>query len=151
MDPSEAFQVAIAARLLATSAVTAIAGQRVLSTLDSQGALYPRVEIGQSQFLPDDGACAPQGDHYETIHLWAAGPGASLKAKALKAAVRAALAPPPPTYAPRLVVPGWRVSSAVVEDGRDLTEDDATNPKGAVAHGVLTIRFRVQAVLPDPS
>ena len=145
MDPSLAFQRAIATRLLSTAAVTAIVGQRVLAPQDAQGATYPFVEIGEGQFVPEDGGCAPAGEQYETIHVWASGQGGSLKAKELASAVRAALAPPPPTYAPKLTLAGVNISSAVCESVRHLSDGDATDAKGLVAHSVLTFRFRVQA------
>lgn len=142
-DPSEALQIAVAGALLAAAPVVELVGDRVLDPIAAQGADYPLVEVGQGQFVPDNGECFDSGLSYETIHVWADDQQARLVAKRIAARVAAVLAPRPP--APLLDVPGFRVLSALLHDVRHMDDGDATEAAGMVAHSVLTFQFRVEA------
>ncbi len=138
MDPTEAVQVALAAAL---TGAQALAAASIRDPIAAQGAPYPLVEIGQSQWVPDNNGCLSSGLDYETVHVWASDAMARLTAKTLAAAVAAVVAPAAgPTWAPA----GWSVISAILEDAHHGTDGDATDPKGLVAHSVLTFRIRLQ-------
>ena len=140
IDPGYDLQVAIAAALLADSAVTGLLGQAILDPLSAVGAAYPLAEIGEDQVIP--GTSALIDEVWSTVHVWQSGSSGRLFVKQAADAIRAVLAPRPPSV-PALVLEGFSVVSAVLHTGRYLTDGDPTDPGGAVAHANLQFRFQL--------
>ena len=134
-DPAYAFQVAVAATLLADAAVVALVGQNVLSPLNATGVAYPLVEIGNDQV--QRGADDQCYEILAQIDVWAE---QRLQTKQIGAAVVAVLAPD--FGEPALDISGHRVLSAVFHASKYLIEGDPTEPEQRISHGVLQFRFQ---------
>jgi hypothetical protein len=137
VNPVRAGQEAVAARLLATDAVTAIVadtpnGPAVFAAGQDFDDVYPRVTLEAPQWVRNAGTCGRTGDLFFTLHSWATGPDCTLVAGDLADALEGALEAV-------LAIAGWRVSSFRFEGSRPVGD-----PSPGVEHFVSTIRYSVQ-------
>jgi hypothetical protein len=148
-DPSYAMQVAIAAALLADTAVTGLVGARILDELSAVNAPYPRIEIGDSRNLPATNGCNDPVEQWETLEVWASGPGGRLKAKLISVAALAVIGPRRDQYGtllpPVLNVAGYSLVSALIHEAKHSTDVDMTSPDGSglVARSTLTVVYQL--------
>lgn len=136
-NPVRAGQEAVAARLLATAAVTAIVadtpdGKAVFAGSQDFDDVYPRTTLEAPQWIRNARTCGRSGDLIIRLHHWASGPDCTLVAGDLADASEEALETPP-------VLAGWRVSSFEFEGSRPVGD-----PSPGVEHFVSTLRLSVQ-------
>lgn len=124
-DGSADVQAAIYAAL--TGASPAICAGRIYDDVP-QDVTFPFVELGESQALADDVACAEGKDEFVTLHVWSR--DRSKKAvKAIIGQIHEVL------HAASLGVAGRSSAHAFVRDSRVLND-----PDGITRHGIVTIR-----------
>lgn len=133
-DPSAAVQNAVEAALRAAAAVKSeFGGKTRLYTLSAPiDAPFPHVVIGEDQVIGDDVPCGAASTIIVTVHVLAretTPAGSRLKAKAIAAAVRAALTV-------QLTVTGQQMIDWTFDGARHLTD-----PDGLTAHSVLTFEY----------
>jgi len=133
-DPSYDIQVAMAAALLADSAVTALVGQNVVDPLAAPNTSYPLIEIGDDQVIGTADQSAAGSEVYSTIHVWANGPWGRLVAKQIVDQVRRVLSEP-------LTLANHQMNSALFHSARFFVDTDPTD-QGQIAHGVVVFQFR---------
>lgn len=136
-NPVRACQIAVAARLLDTPAVTTIVaasadGPAVFAAGQAYADVYPRLVLEAPQWIAGGGSCGRTGALFVTLHSWANGPDCTLVAGDLADAAELALAAP-------LIIAGWRVSSWWFEGSRPVGD-----PAPGVEHFVSTLRYSVQ-------
>lgn len=127
-DGSAELQTAIYAALTGAG----ICGGRIYDDVPRpfSDALYPFVEIGESQALADDVTCSDGKDEYLTLHVWSKDPSKAA-VKTIIAEIRAVL------HAQVLTVSGRSSAHAFVRDER-VVNDPAGD--GKIRHGIVTIR-----------
>jgi hypothetical protein len=136
--PTEEFQIAVAAALLAASAVIQVAaatddGPAVFAEhQDFDFNAFPRVTIEPPQMNDLTNGCSRGWEAIVTTHSWARGSEASLEAGRLAGAVEDAL------HA-RLALPGFKVITFSFQGSRPVGDPDP-----AVEHIVSAFRYIVR-------
>lgn len=146
-DPSYVMQLALASALLGDTSVSGLIDAEVSDELDAANAPYPRVEIGESHWAPETNGCGDPGILWETVNVWASGPGGRLLAKQIASAVLAVIGPQRSAGAlvsPALTLPGYTIVSVVIHDARHTTELDPTEAAiGLVARSTLLLAYQL--------
>lgn len=134
MSPDLATQKALRARLVATSAVTALVPAGAILDRNERPAPSPSIILGEVQ-ASDEGASLQRKltRVYHTIHVWKREP--SLEGvKTICGAVRSAV------LSGRLALEaGYHAADAKVANMRTMRD-----PDGATSHGVLVVEMLVQ-------
>lgn len=138
MSADLAVQKALRARLVATSAVTALVPAASILDVNQRPAPDPSIILGETQAV-DEGTSL-QRNHiriYHTVHVWKREPSLA-GVKAICGAIRAAV------HAGRLALdPGFHCADAFVSSMRYLRD-----PDGERSHGVVTVEVLVAEVAP---
>ena len=127
MTPSLALQSLIGSRLAADPALLALVPAGNIVDASDRPSVFPAVFIGEGQEAPADEVARRYLDAFSTLHVWTKEPG-HVAAKSIAGAIRRALKPRP------WHVPGYHVHDLRFEGARFLRD-----PKGELAHGVVTI------------
>jgi hypothetical protein len=131
MEPSYPLLVAIRARLVASSAVTALVPATSIGDRNGVPTTFPTIIIGEGQTLPDDGLARTRHEINTDLHIWAAELGLT-GSKKIAGAIRDALADA------RWTVAGLHVIDLEITNTRFLRD-----PDGQHSHAVMSIRARV--------
>jgi hypothetical protein len=127
MEPSLALQKAIRARLIATSAVTALVPAANVLDKNNRPEVFPSIIIGEGQTVPGDGLARNRHTVFADLHLWASEAGL-MQAKAIAGGIRQAFA------APFYTIDGHHVADLHITSTRFLRD-----PDGQHSHGIVTI------------
>jgi hypothetical protein len=137
MSASLAAQKAIRARLVATTAVTALVPATNIIDRNARPNPDPSIVIGEDQELDDDRIARDVVRIYSTVHVWKR-ENSLVGVKAIAGAIRNAIA-----AAPMPVTDGWHFADCHVSTTRFLRD-----PDGETAHGVVTIESLMREVSP---
>lgn len=133
MSASLAVQTAIRARLVATSAVTALVPSAAIDDANSPPARDVSIVLGEDQEVDEGQSIARDVLRvYSTLHIWKKEPGLA-GAKAIAGAIRDSI------DEGRLTITGWHCSDCHVASTRFLRD-----PDGKTAHGIVTIETLVR-------
>lgn len=124
-------QVAVAARLKATAAVTALVGTRIYDGLAPPQAALPYVIIGEGTSAPRDALGTRGVSETLTCHIFSATPGSRSQAMAILDAMNDALLP-------ALTVTGWGTTRLRPEFTTALVEEDGRRH--------VPVRYRIFAL-----
>lgn len=127
MSADHALQVAIRARLVATSAVTALVPATSILDRNARPAPDPSIILGEGQSVDNGRIDRKTQRVYATLHVWKKEPGLA-GAKAIAGAIRTAI------HAERPVGIGYQIGDCFVSGTRFMRD-----PDGETAHGVVTI------------
>lgn len=132
-DPSHPLQVALVARL--TAAVPLVDG-RVYDRIPAN-AVFPYIEIGHSQAVPDDAPCVNAVTCYVTLHVWSRVVGA-VEARKISDQVTRALSGWEPEFPAEtaLAYAGSSVNSA----------QTMADPDGISTHSVITFECDIELI-----
>lgn len=130
-EPSLPLQAAIRARLVATSAVTALVPAASILDRNARPVPFPSIIIGEGTTSPDDGLARHRHLAVADLHIWATEPGL-VQAKTIAGAVRDALNDGP------LSVTGFHVADLRIASSRFLRDPDQLH-----SHGVLSLECRL--------
>lgn len=133
-EPSLAIQAAIRARLVASSAVTALVPVASILDRNARPAPFPSVIVGEGQTVPDEGIARNRHEVFMDMHLWATEPG-TMVSKQIAGTVREALADT-----------CWNIPGLHVIDLRIASTRFMRDPDGLHSHGVVSLQFRVMEV-----
>lgn len=129
MSADLAVQIAIRARLAATSAVTDLVPASSILDRNAAPAPRPGIVIGDAQVIDEGTSIARTRERvFHTLHIWKTEPSRE-GVKQIMAAVRAAIRSARLDLGPGYHCADWRVSS-----GRVMSD-----PDGESAHGVMVV------------
>ncbi|MEO9340467.1 DUF3168 domain-containing protein [Mesorhizobium sp. SB112] len=131
MEPSLALQAALRARLVVSSAVTAIIPATAIVDRNATPALDHSIVIGEGQTIPDDGVARNRHEVLADLHIWRREPG-TVGAKQVVGAIRNALNDGPLTMA------GYHVADLRIASTRFLRD-----PGGLHSHAILSLECRL--------
>ena len=131
-EPILALQAAIRARLVATSAVTALCPANNILDMNQRPNVSPVILIGEGQTLPGDDLARRNRETYLDFHIWTIEPGTALS-KQIAGAVRDCLED---------TVWTGLVSGLAIADMRIAMTRFMRDPDGVHAHAVMTICAR---------
>ena len=134
MSASHAVQTAIRARLVATSAVTALVSAASILDRNSRPAPDPSIIIGEDQEVDEERIARDVVRVYSTLHVWKREPGLA-GVKGIAGAIRTAIG------SGRLAMTGWHCGDCYVSNTRFLRD-----PDGETAHAVVTIETLVREI-----
>lgn len=134
MEPSLALQAAIRARLVASSAVTALVPATSILDRNSRPETFPCILIGEGQTVPDEGLARRRHHVFADLHIWQKEPGL-VGAKQIAGAIRDALADS-----------FWNVTGLHVVDLHIVSSRFIRDPGGLHSHGVITLQASVLEV-----
>jgi hypothetical protein len=129
-DSSTAVRNALVARLLATSAVTDIVGQRVYD-VRAEGDEYPLIVFGDENSSPWDAYALDGEEVFVLINGYCDQEGHSVQARALKVAIRNAL------HEATLTVAGHDFLLCRVQDSRIVP----TGAKDRISHAIVRVKI----------
>ncbi|MCA0847194.1 DUF3168 domain-containing protein [Salipiger thiooxidans] len=134
MSADLAVQIAIRARLVATSAVTDLVPATSILDRNATPAPRPGIVLGESQVV-DEGSSVDRTRErvFHTIHLWKTEPSRE-GVKEISAAVRAALRSERLEIGPDYHCADWRVSST-----RTMSDPDGESSHGVIVVEVLAV------------
>ncbi|TKA98543.1 DUF3168 domain-containing protein [Cereibacter changlensis] len=138
MSAETAVQIAIRARLAASSAVLALVPAGNILDVNQRPAPTPSIILGESQAVDEGDSIARNRQRvFHTVHVWKKEP--SLEGvKAICGAIRQAI------HADRLMLPpGFHAADARVSNMRQMRD-----PDGETSHGVVTVEVLVKEVAP---
>ncbi len=131
MEPSLDLQKAIRARLVASSAVTAIIPASAIVDRNATPALDNSIVIGEGYSNPDDGLARARHHAFADLHIWRKEPGL-VGAKQVIGAIRDALNDGP------LALDNFHVADLRIASSRFLRD-----PGGLHSHAVLSLEARL--------
>jgi hypothetical protein len=131
MEPSLPLQGAIRARLVASSAVTAIIPASAIVDRNTTPVLDHSIVIGEAMTGPDGGITRTRHMVVADLHIWRKEAG-TVGSKQVAGAIRDALTDGP------LSVAGYHVADLRIASTRFLRD-----PNGTHSHGVLSLEARL--------
>lgn len=131
MDPSLPLQSAIRARLVASSAITAIIPATAIVDRNATPAMDHSIVIGEGQTIPDDGISRNRHEVFADLHIWRKESGL-IGSKQVVGAIRNALNDGP------LIVAGYHVADLRIASSRFMRD-----PGGLHSHAVLSLECRL--------
>lgn len=134
MEPSLELQKAVRARLVASSAVTALVPASAIIDRNSRPEIFPCILIGEGQTVPDAGLARSRHETFADLHIWRTEPGLVVS-KQVAGAIRAALAD---TF---WSIPGLHVADLFISGSRFMRD-----PDGVHSHGIITLQANVVEV-----
>lgn len=134
MEPSLALQLAIRARLVASTAVTALVPAASIRDANGLPSIFPCILIGESQTVPGGDVARTRHEVFADLHIWQKETSLAFS-KQVSGAIRAALADS------RWTAAGLHVADLTVTSSRFLRD-----PGGAHSHAVLSLSAIVQEV-----
>lgn len=130
-EPSLPLQAAIRARLVATSAVTALVPAASILDRNARPVPFPSIIIGEGLTVPDDGLARHRYEAFADLHIWATEAGLTVS-KQIAGAVRQALSDGP------LTVSGFHVADLRIASARFMRDPDTIH-----SHGVVSLEARL--------
>lgn len=130
-EPSLDLQKAIRARLVATSAVTALVPAAHVLDKNSRPEVYPSVIVGEGQTVMGDGLARNRSTVFADLHIWQTEPGLA-QAKAIAGAVRQAF-----------IAPLWTLDNHHVADLFITASRFMRDPDGIHSHAVVNIEAQL--------
>ncbi len=127
MEPSLDLQKAIRARLVASSAVTALVGASSILDRNSLPAPSPSIIIGEGQTVPGDDLTRKHHGVYLDLHIWNEEPGLA-GSKQIAGVIRDALSDA-----------FWKLDNHHVADLRIDGTRFLRDPGGQHSHAVMTL------------
>lgn len=135
MSAALALQKALRARLISTSAVTALVGANAILDRNSRPAPDPSIILGEDQVVDEGDIARQQVRIFSTLHVWKKETSLA-GAKAIAAAIRFAVRSGRP-----VLEAGFHCGDCRVSDMRFLRD-----PDGETSHGIVTIESVVAEV-----
>jgi hypothetical protein len=135
MEPSLALQKAIRARLVATSAVTALVPAANVLDKNSRPEVFPSINIGEGQTVPGDGLARNRHTVFADLHVWQTEAGLAVN-KAIVGAIRQAFG------APFYTIDGHHVADLSITSARFMRD-----PDGVHSHGIVSIEAQLVEIV----
>ncbi len=129
-DPSAPLQKALVARL---KAAALLVSARVYDRVDPS-AIFPYIQIGATQVVPDEAGCIDLAECNVTIHAWSRAVGA-VEARRVSDGIAAALT----EWEPDLSADGF-----VCAELRVTSIQVMADPDGVTTHGVVQIEAQTE-------
>ncbi|EAQ23229.1 DUF3168 domain-containing protein [Roseovarius sp. 217] len=138
MSVDLAVQIAIRARLVATSTVTNLVAAASILDRNKSPAPSPSIVLGDAHVVDEGNSLSRSRSRvYHTIHVWKVEPSRE-GVKAISAAIRTAIQSGRLDLGPSFHCVDWRVSSM-----RALSD-----PDGETSHGIVTVDVLADEVAP---
>lgn len=135
IDPSLALQAALRARLIGTSAVTALVPAEAIFDRHGRPERFPCVLLGEGQTLYSHLHASYFDTVFTDLHVWLEEPGLT-GAKSVAGAIRMALLDGP------LAATDYRISDLTIASARFLRD-----PDGLHSHGIVAVQALMQAAV----
>lgn len=135
MEPSLALQKAIRARLVATSAVTALVPAANVLDKNSRPEVFPSINIGEGQTVPGDGLARNRHTVFADLHVWQTEAGLAVN-KAIVGAIRQAFG------APFYTIDGHHVADLSITSAHFMRD-----PDGVHSHGIVSIEAQLVEIV----
>ena len=136
MEPSLALQLAIRARLVASSAVIALVPATSIRDANGIPSVFPCILLGEGQTVPGGNIARTSHEVFADLHIWQKESSLAFS-KSVAGAIRAALTDS------RWNVPGLHVADLHVTSSRFLRD-----PGGQHSHAVLSLSAIVLETAP---